>query len=366
MRAKPAKAVRPLQVVRDTYEKPLSELSLKTWVFLGNGLLIVASVVLFSWSLFRPRPAAPLRVDIEDAAPVSASAPGPERITVGFYLNRIYDIDMVKNQYMADFYIWFRWSPPRKDAPPFEFANARDVRRNEVSFDNQASRDHYRAYRVIGNFRADLHFRNYPFDRQVLAIELEDSVSSLDKITYLPDSHSSFAPMTTISEWVPRRLVLKRDAHLYSSDFGEPGSRRTAHEYSRLSLAVHVERQVLPYLLKTFFPLLIILVVASLIFFISPRHSEIRAVTSVTALLTEIALQVATSSSLPNIDYATTMDLFFLAGYVLILLVNIQMVLTTHLVGRRPELADRINRWSRTYFFPVALFALAGIRLLAR
>jgi hypothetical protein len=55
--------------------------------------------------------------------------------------------------------------------------------------------------------------------------------------------------------------------------------------------------------IKTFVPIVLIVVCAALVFFVRPRHVEARIGLGLTVLLTLVALQITSGASLPDFDY---------------------------------------------------------------
>ena len=72
-------------------------------------------------------------------------------------------------------------------------------------------------------------------------------------------------------------------------------------------------------MVKTFLPILLIILCAILALLLDPTHVEARIGLSITALLTLVATQFTSASEMPEVAYLTMMDLVYIASYVLIL-----------------------------------------------
>lgn len=287
-----------------------------------------------------------------------------KNVNVGVYFNKIFDLDMPKEQFAADFYVWFRWKGNKKDKINFEFTNAKEVKKTETILGEDAPGDHYLAYRVTETFHTEMDLKRYPFDEQVLAIEMEDSVESLDDLKYSYDPKSSIGAVSHFSEWNLSKAELISEEHSYSTNFGEPDAKKDSYSYSKITWAFHILRNGLPYLLKTLFPLLLIILTSGTVFFIAPAHVEVRGLVPVTALLTIIGLQVASSVGLPSIGYATLLDHFFLLGYLLVFCVTVQFIATTRLAEHHPDISDRLNRLCGLTFVPVVFFLFGILKMI--
>ncbi|HEX2447028.1 MAG TPA: hypothetical protein VHK26_02430, partial [Methyloceanibacter sp.] len=120
--------------------------------------------------------------------------------------------------------------------------------------------------------------------------------------------------------------------------------------------------------LKTFVPIALIVVCATLVFFVRPRYVEGRIGLGITALLTLVALQLTSSASLTDVDYLMMLDKIYLLAYVFII-VALARVVGTSWRGGDPEAETRTSRADRVWAglfllgFVAATLAVAGSTL---
>lgn len=258
-------------------------------------------------------------------------------VRVGAYVNQIRDVELKSQSFSADIYLWFKWKNP--DLNPdktFEIMNAFDPNSSVMSKTYSertelSSGDFYQVIRYQGRFSSDISLRNYPFDRQRIEIVLEDSTFTTADLVYISDRE----PITTNSELsLPGYQIsyptLSITEQLYPTDFGYPidGPR---DKYSRITISTEISRPVLPYVLKLIFPIILIVLVAALAFWITPKEVEARVGMVVTALLTLVALQITTNSNLPEVEYLMLIDLLYNISFAFVLSVMVDVVLTTSL-----------------------------------
>ena len=81
------------------------------------------------------------------------------------------------------------------------------------------------------------------------------------------------------------------------------------------SLSVAVTRPLMAMSVKTFVPIVLIVICAALVFFVRPHYVEGRIGLGITALLTLVALQFTSSPTLPDVDYLMMLDKIFLLDY---------------------------------------------------
>jgi hypothetical protein len=80
------------------------------------------------------------------------------------------------------------------------------------------------------------------------------------------------------------------------------------------------------YALKLLLPLLLVALTASLALLVHPRYVEGRIGIGITALLTLVALQITSNSSLPEVDYLILLDKIYIASYAFVVLTMVMIV----------------------------------------
>jgi hypothetical protein len=96
-----------------------------------------------------------------------------------------------------------------------------------------------------------------------------------------------------------------------------------------MTLALPVTRPVIAMSIKAFVPILLIVVCAALVFFVRPTYVEGRIGLGITALLTLVALQLAASAALPDVDYLMMIDKVYLLAYLFIIVALMRIVATS-------------------------------------
>jgi len=84
---------------------------------------------------------------------------------------------------------------------------------------------------------------------------------------------------------------------------------------SQIAFSIAVRRLCGFYVLKVFVPLLLLVVLSGLAFWIDESELSSQVTISITALLTVIAFGFAVQINLPKVSYSTFIDTFFLISY---------------------------------------------------
>ena len=188
--------------------------------------------------------------------------------------------------------------------------------------------------RFTTDFQApDFDFRRFPFDEQHFFIRV-DQLFPLAYYRFVPlDDYSTVGDALGEEEW----RVVAFDTEISTS------VESTSYPVSRFSLHFVAERLVTYYAMRIFIPLLLIVIVGWLTFFIGDWMKRVEA-TSATLLLF-IAYNFAVGGDLPKLGYLTLIDVIFLATFLVsVLLVAWNVALKNlHSVGRE-ALARRLDR----------------------
>ena len=109
---------------------------------------------------------------------------------VGIYLNDVQNIDVHANNYLLDFYIWFKWTDPEADpSASLEFMNHSEswgtiINKPTEKPEQLPGGQQYQLVHVQGRMSNKMDLRAYPFDQQNLLIWLEDSLTPIDGLVY--------------------------------------------------------------------------------------------------------------------------------------------------------------------------------------
>jgi hypothetical protein len=249
----------------------------------------------------------------------------PSVVRVGVLVNDIQQLDLQSHSYNVDMYMWFKWRNPDIDpSRSFEFLNAFELWGHILTYESdepERLRDgsYYQVLRNQGKFNAKLPLGRYPFDTQHLVVSLEDSQADKSGIVYVPDNRPiAMSEDLTLPGWKFDEPTLEVVDNRYGTDFGDPSSADPT--YSRVVIDLPVERPRGTYALKLLLPILLVALTAGLALSVHPRYVEGRIGIGITALLTLVALQITSNSSLPEVDYLLLLDKLYILAYVFVVL----------------------------------------------
>jgi len=190
----------------------------------------------------------------------------------------------------------------------------------------------------IGKFRHDFKFNAFPFDKQKLAFSYIISTSA-SEIVYpiLEDTflYSSNYKNLKFNDWTtneaPNYKYFKyNDPVSYGEVYG-------------VEISLDIERNFEYYLLKIFFPILIILIVAWSCFWVSPKELEARLTVSIVCLLSLIAYTFVIDKDLPKLAYFTIMDYAVLLSYAFSTIPTFESIFVNRIALKNLENAKNID-----------------------
>ena len=291
----------------------------------------------------------------------SAPPPGPDQVTIGAYINDIHELDFRSHSYAVDLYVWFRWhNEAANPVKSMEFMNRyspTDHQRDSLLPKPKPMPDgtFYGIIREQGRFSSKFRLEKYPFDRQTLKVVFEDqAASSVEQIYGIQEMPVTINPELTLPGYQVGTPSLVISANTYPTNFGDI-SLKNNETYSRVTIGIPVSRPLVTVSIKTFVPILLIIICSTLVFFVKPSYVEGRIGLAITALLTLVALQLTASASLPDVDYLMLIDKAYLASYGFIIAALTRVVATSAGAGV-PLNDNRISAGDKHW----AMFLVAG------
>lgn len=236
----------------------------------------------------------------------------PPKVYAGVYLHDVARFDQKQGVFDVDAEVWAKWLGDF-DPDQLVIANGAQLERTELSKEQDGAWRSAR-WRVRGTLRGEFPLQSFPFDEQMLGVEL-----ALDKHSgeLVPDLASSgIREKFSITDWNYEPEFRPRIVEdVFRSDLGALFREGAPTEVRRVVFEVRVHRPPLTIGLKLFLPLAIILLVALIAQFLPPDLIDARCGVGVTALLSCFAFQFTVSDAIPAVGYLTFADRLFVIAY---------------------------------------------------
>jgi hypothetical protein len=310
--------------------------------------------------------------------------PDPDAPTVldtAIHIIELTDIDVRKGQFQFQGYADFSWCDPRLAFDPAEvgsdiqlftgpavLAKQEGLWNPDLALANEVSGIQVRKREVTirsdgrvrfrglfsAHLAANFDLRRFPFDSQVLPIQVESFTWNEDALVFRPD---------------PDGIGVRQDFELpewkvgaVTSRAGRSPAARRGQQFARFEVGVEIERRVGYYLWKALLPLFLIVALSWTVFWI-PEGIAGRIRLSATVILTIVAYQFAMASDLPKVAYVTFLSAVTTVSFLIVALTVVVNLVVFQRQERGDETAvarsDRLNRWLVPAVYAIAMGAVA-------
>ena len=297
----------------------------------------------------------------------------PTKIYVSIYILNLDSVDTANQSFIANIYFIYKWHDSRLVHkgpglitqslhevwnPRIQIANQQKVFPTfpeEVSISPEGEVIYFQ--RVWGSFSQPLQLRNFPFDKQFIKTKIVTVQYSSNEVQLIanPQFSSGIADKVSVTDWKIG------DWETITEHF-QPSP--NAITISAFELSVSIERRVDYYIINVIIPLMLILAMSWMVFWIEPKGSSGTKISlAATCMLTLIAFRFAIGASIPKLSYLTRLDEFILWSTVLIFATLLEAVYTSaYEKYGKFHLALTIDRWCR-WIFP-SMFILVALMTL--
>lgn len=320
------------------------------------------------------------------AAEIPATPPAtPTRVEGSFYFTAIENVDSVNETFSADFYLLLKWDDPRLAGlrpeqidssaiwePKIEAVNSRDLERAwDPYFQFPGPGRLTLQSRLHGTFAAPMDLHDFPFDNQVLPVEIESSAFPARRVVFgyagnRREERGWIVPVkpeevlessVRLPEWKIEAIQVRELGRYYRFEDAS---------YSRYRIEILVSRRSGFYVWKVIVIEALIVALSWVVFLLDAGEIGNRSAVSVTLLLATVAFSYVVSGITPRVSYLTLLDWFLLGCFVLIFLSCLEsaVVYLLHRRGTEATRISRLDRWSLAAF-PL-LFLLFNILLWGR
>lgn len=296
-----------------------------------------------------------------------ATETGPVPVQVSLVVLDVSGIDDTLQQFSANLFVRAEWTDPSqihdgpgvRHVPLDEVWNPRLEIANELLLREtlpdtvQVSPDGHAVYfqRVVGTLAEAMDLHDFPFDRQTFSVRFAAVGYTAEEVALIVsrDRAAMLDHDWSVANWTLIDWEIKDTAFTLAPGLPTlPG----------MELTMTMERGSAYFLFKVILPLILIVAMSWIVFWISPELMSSQISVAVTSMLTLIAYRFMVDGLVPRVSYFTRLDLFILGGTLLVFLTLIISVLTGVLARKeRHESADRIDRVCRICF-PVLFLGL--------
>ncbi len=286
---------------------------------------------------------------------------------VGIYLFSIYDVDFPGDKISADFYIWYLYKDDSlKLNETFDLVNAKEAVKSGEAVEYKAGYK-YVTFRCNAVIKKQWDITDFPFDRQYVELQIEDAEFDKSKLVLIADSmESKIDKETSLQGFKIRDFGIKNEDHTYETTYGDPTLKPNDYStYSRVVVYFTIDREGKGIFFKLFIGLFISVLISFLTFFINPTDLDPRFGLSVGAIFAAIANQYVISSTLPQNQKLTLVDILHVIAYIFIFICILVSAISLHYMKKgNAEKSKKIDRYSFIMFS--ALYVILTLYFVTR
>lgn len=291
--------------------------------------LLLAVLVLLSLVGTAPPPAYPQTISPTAETETDTPDGSAQVVELGLYPLSINELDMARNSYFVDFYLWIKWKGDIDPLKTLRFVNMVDewstIKESPI-VDHLTLDDgtKYQIMRVEGRFVQPFDFRRFPFDEQRLEIVIENEEHSAKQLSFVIDRENSKVDRyLRIPGWELQSVHSTTSVRPYDSNFG---INNLDTDYSSARFSVIIARPASVFYWKLMTPLSIVLLASLLSLLLPARQLDARIALVASGLLAAVFLQRLYLDSLPDISYLVVMDKIYITAYAVIVICLLRVV----------------------------------------
>ncbi len=270
-----------------------------------------------------------------------------DTVKVGLFVTDLYDLDLSEQRFNADFWLWFNYEDSTL-APleTVEFTRAQAVDKG-LAFVEEKDGVQWATLKVNGVFKASWNVQDFPFDTQLLTIDVEESDQDAKQLVYVADQQNSkYYDEIRISNWEIMDFGILDTVVTYPTSYGDP-TLSGASTYARATVYFKMKRKSQGLFFTLFTGVYVAFFISVLVFFIDPTDVDPRFGLSVGGLFAAVGNKYIVDSILPQSTSFTLVDKIHVMTYVFLLLCIVLSVISLRLwKNGKIKSSQRLDRWA--------------------
>ncbi|CDS43762.1 Cys loop ligand gated ion channel subunit [Echinococcus multilocularis] len=277
----------------------------------------------------------------------------PTRVRVSIKILAITSVDVINMQYTADMVLVQTWKDPRLRwqnlleyqaisgdillthkrneiwLPDLFFRNGKEGFLYRMTVPNHMIRvspdgSVYYSQKITMKLACEMHLRNFPMDHQDCDMDIGSYGYTIDQLKFIWDGDNAlkFADDMLISEFnTPSSTI--------TEDCTEPQTTSTG-TYTCLLGRFQLKRQVGSYLVGTYVPAFLIVIVSWLTFWVSPEAIPARVTLGLLTLISLLTKIASLNNTLPRVSYIKAIDIWLIACLIFVISAMLEFTLASY------------------------------------
>ncbi|WP_333821429.1 hypothetical protein [Ohtaekwangia sp.] len=268
----------------------------------------------------------------------------PDTVKVGAYVISVHDINFHDKEYTIRFWLWFVYDNARFDfSKQLDIPNAKEIEPPEIIVDSVDGKA-WAIMKMKCVMKESWDVQDFPFDRQHLRVQIENTVFDKRSLIFVPDLKGSrFDEKEAIDGWTIHDFHVESRENDYETGFGDASN--PYQVFSTFNVEMNIERNAWGLFMKIFIGMYIAFLIAIVSFTPHPSELEPRFGLPVGGLFAAVGNKYIIDSVLPESSLFTLVDTLhaFTFFAIFMTLVVSAISLKCH-DNNKLDLAMRVNR----------------------
>ncbi|MDZ4714787.1 MAG: hypothetical protein SH819_04895 [Cytophagales bacterium] len=233
----------------------------------------------------------------------------PDTVHVGAYVISIHDINFHEKEYTARFWLWFLYDNPEFDfTTQLDIPNAKTIDAPESIVDTVQGKT-WVMLKMKCIMKENWSVQDFPFDKQHLKMEIENSILDHKTLIFKPDTIGSmYDEKEAIDGWTIRDFRVGVRKNKYKTGFGDPRPGHDQQTFSQFNIEMDIERNAWGLFMKIFLGMYIAFLISIISFTPHPSEMEPRFGLPVGGLFAAVGNKYIIDSILPESSLFTLVD----------------------------------------------------------
>ncbi len=250
-----------------------------------------------------------------------------DEVKVGMYITNLYDFNLADGSYVAEFWTWSLHSNDN-----LTFKDSQEViKAKKTSCSNFATQKklnvNWEQKKCTATILQDWDVRTFPFDKQHLTINLEETMLDSNALSYVADTENSkVSNLLKMENWKVNAFAINAKNANYDTTYGDPELQGSS-SYPSIQADITLTRT---YSWTTFIKLVtglyVAFLIALMVFRIKPADSDSRVELAVGGLFAAVGNKYIVENIVPTTTQNTMIDSIHNVTFGAILLIVVMVI----------------------------------------
>jgi hypothetical protein len=281
---------------------------------------------------------------------------------VGIFVLSLYNLDLNDKSFTTDFWIWLN-----HDIDSISFENSIEIpnaKETDYSMylDEPKGGGRWITEKVHAVVKSEWDISDFPFDKQVLSIMIEEADKDTTELVYVADvTNSKIDEELTLKDWIIKDFKVTDTVRVYNSSYGDPTLTESS-AYGQVRADITLQRiHVWTIFFKLFTGVFVGFLIALFVFFIKPVNVDPRFGLCVGGLFAAVGNKYVVEGTVSSVSSNTLIDTLHNLTFISILVIIFISIISLYLFEKGGNKNLRRAKMLDTWSFVVILVSYIGL-----